>query len=103
MGTRAIARDTGIPRKLVSDLIHDAGLANGPGRPPVHHIDGAWLREQYLTHKRTMPDLAREVGVSVSTLRRHARQMSIPTRPRGGAGHVGALASVARPNASTKP
>jgi hypothetical protein len=44
-------------------------------------IDRDWLYEQYVTHRRTLTDLAREVGVSVSQMSRDAKAYEIPITP----------------------
>lgn len=46
-------------------------------------IDEDWLREQYLTRKRSTGDIAREVGVEDETIRRRLRQLDVPLRPQG--------------------
>jgi hypothetical protein len=90
-GTRTIASETGFSRKIVTQLINEAGLVSGPGRRPVHEIDSSWLREQYVTRKRTLPDIAAELSMSPVNLGRHARSLGVPLRPRGGASHAAAL------------
>lgn len=50
-------------------------------------IERDWLVEQYIHRRRTLPDLAREAGISRSAMARWARIHNIPLRPRGGASH----------------
>ncbi|MCI4674058.1 hypothetical protein [Candidatus Mycolicibacterium alkanivorans] len=47
-------------------------------------IDPDWLREQYVTHGRTLTDIGREVGLSVSRMGRRAKAHNITIRPPGG-------------------
>ena len=61
-----------------------------PGQPPpphapgVHHIDPAWLREQYVTWQRTLQSIANEIGCSTASLMNFAKEHGIPRRPRSG-------------------
>jgi hypothetical protein len=89
-----IARETGSSTKLVRQLLHDAGLPplRPTGRRPTHHLDPTWLREQYLTRRRTLPDIAAELGIPLTSLNRHAAKLGIPFRPPGPASHATALA-----------
>jgi hypothetical protein len=91
-GTRTIARETGLSRRLVGQLLKEVAPASRPGRRPRHNIDPVWLREQYITRKRTLPDIAAELGMSPPNLSRCAIGLDIPLRPRGGASHAAAVA-----------
>ena len=50
----------------------------------VHHVNLAWLREQYLTWQRTIADIADEIGCNSSNLAEFAKLQGILMRPRGG-------------------
>lgn len=52
----------------------------------VYLVDPAWLREQYITCRRTLIDIAIEIGCHKAVLRRFAHAHHIPIRPRSGAG-----------------
>ncbi|MCQ6552094.1 LysR family transcriptional regulator [Streptomyces sp. C10-9-1] len=52
-----------------------------------------WLIEQYVHRRRTLPDLAREAGMSTANMARWAHTHNIPLRPRGGASHQTVLRS----------
>lgn len=56
-----------------------------PGRATRHIIDPDWLYTQYIDHQRPLPDLARERGVSTTTMARWAKAYGVLLRPRGGA------------------
>ncbi|MFF2134330.1 LysR family transcriptional regulator [Streptomyces sp. NPDC058193] len=67
---------------------------SGPGLPEPgvrspydSPVKNGWLIEQYVHRRRTLPDLAREAGMSTATMARWAHTHSIPLRPRGGASH----------------
>jgi TniQ/Bacterial regulatory helix-turn-helix protein, lysR family len=47
-------------------------------------IDPEWLRDHYGTHGRTLTDIGREVGLSVSQMSRRAKAHNIAIRPPGG-------------------
>lgn len=62
-----------------------------PHTPPsctsgVFYINPAWLHEQYVTWRRTLTDIADEVGCTKASLTRFAKHHNIPLRPRSG-GH----------------
>ncbi|WP_326611417.1 TniQ family protein [Streptomyces scopuliridis] len=89
-----IATLTGFSRRVLTDLAKDYGipLREGPQdykrRGPVERD---WLIEQYVHRRRTLPDLARETGMSTANMARWAHTHNIPLRPRGGASHNTAL------------
>lgn len=89
-----IAKLTGISRAMLTALAHDYGipLRDGPGDYTRRGtIDRDWLYEQYVHHRRTLPELAREKGMSTANMTRWAHTHNIPLRPRGAASHRTAL------------
>lgn len=46
------------------------------------HVDPDWLREEYLTWWRSLPDIADDIGCSLFTLRAFAHTHGIPIRTR---------------------
>jgi hypothetical protein len=54
-------------------------------------VERDWLIEQYVHQRRTLPDLAREKGMSIANMARWAKTHNIPLRSRGGASHSQAL------------
>lgn len=91
---RVIATDIGVSRHTVTELAreYDIELRDGPQdykRRGV--IDRDWLFEQYVSLQRTLPDLAREKGMSTANMARWAHSHGIPLRPRGGASHHDAM------------
>src|SRR5262249_55424305 len=90
-GTRTIARETGLSRKLVGQLLKEVVPASRPGRRRRHNIDPAWLREQYITGNGTLPAIAADLGMPPPNRSRYAISLDIPLRPRGGASHAAAV------------
>ncbi|GAA2653265.1 TniQ family protein [Streptomyces vastus] len=88
-----ISELTGFSRGTLTALATEYGITLRPaGSQPRHQIvDRDWLHEQYVVQRRTLPDLARERGVSKATMRTWARLHQIPMRPPGGASHDTAL------------
>ncbi|SCD42287.1 TniQ family protein [Streptomyces sp. OspMP-M43] len=88
-----IATLTGFSRKVLTDLAKEYRI---PLRGPQDQkrrgtIERDWLIEQYVRRRRTLPDLARETGMSPANMARWARIHNIPLRSRGGASHSQAL------------
>ncbi|MEU8623777.1 LysR family transcriptional regulator [Streptomyces sp. NPDC048669] len=88
-----IATLTGFSRRVLTDLAKEYGI---PLRGPQDHkrrgtIERVWLIEQYVHRRRTLPDLARETGMSPANMARWAHTHNIPLRSRGGASHSQAL------------
>nr|VTP02046.1 DNA-binding transcriptional activator GcvA [Mycobacterium riyadhense] len=84
-----IAARVGVSRGVVTRLAHDYGI---PIRKRNNQegavIDRDWLHQQYMIHRRSIPDIARQCGLSDSTVAQWARIFGIPLRPKGGASHV---------------
>ncbi|MDX2680340.1 PadR family transcriptional regulator [Streptomyces sp. NY05-11A] len=77
-----IAQETGLPRHIVVEQARAVGLTIYYSRRP-HPIDEDWLREQYLTRKRSTYDIAQEVGTDDETIRRRIQRLGIALRPQG--------------------
>lgn len=54
-------------------------------------VERDWLIEQYVHQRTTLPDLAREKGMSTANMARWAKTHNTPLRSRGGASHSQAL------------
>jgi hypothetical protein len=66
--------------------------ATSPGTPADTHanvntiyLDPAWLRREYVTWRRSLPDIAGELGCKIATLKKFAHEHSIPLRRQSGA------------------
>jgi hypothetical protein len=79
---RHIAEETGIRREIVSEIAKEHGITLIRTRRPFP-IGEAWLREQYLTHKRSATDIANELGTEDMTVLRRLHHFGIPVRPTG--------------------
>ena len=83
---RDIAHVAGVSRQTMARLADDYKIdLRNVGRTTKYTIERDWFYTEYVTHGRPLPDLAREQGVSTSTMARWARTYEIPLRPRGGA------------------
>lgn len=91
-----IADITGFSRQTLMRLARAYGIPLRDGPQDYNRagiIDRDWLFEQYVNQRRTLPDLAREKGMSVANMTRWAHRHGIPLRPRGGRSHASALHS----------
>ena len=77
-----IAQETGIPRHIAVAHARSLGFTIRRTRKPFP-INETWLREQYLTHKRSTLDIAEELGTEDETVRRRLKHLKIPLRPPG--------------------
>lgn len=79
---RELQDQTGFPRKFLAERAreHQIPLAGACATAP---IDPDWLREQYLTRRRSYTDIAAELGVIDATVIAAARRHGIPSRPQG--------------------
>ncbi|WP_329620117.1 TniQ family protein [Streptomyces sp. NBC_01255] len=77
-----IAQETGIPRHIAIAHARTLGFSIRRTRKPFP-IDEPWLREQYLTRKRSTYDIAEELGTEDETVRRRLKHLKIPLRPPG--------------------
>lgn len=85
---KTIALRVGVSRGTVTRLASEYGIEMRPPYPePQHSVDAPWLYEQYVTRRRTLPDIAAECGMSTANLARWARKHQIPMRSRGGPSH----------------
>jgi len=83
-----IARRVGANEKIIARLARMYAI---PLRTPAERtrvaIDPDWLYDQYVTRRRTLTDLGREVGLTVSQMGRRAKAYNIAIRPPGGSSH----------------
>jgi hypothetical protein len=85
---RAIGKRVGVSRNTIVELLDEYGIAHQQRhRPSGIVISRDWLYDQYVDQRRTLPDLARETGMSTANMNRWAKTHNIPLRPRGGASH----------------
>lgn len=77
-----IAQATTIPRHVVVEQAKAHGITIRRTRRPTP-MDETWLREQYLTRKRSTNSIAQELGTTNETVRRRLQQLTIPLRAAG--------------------
>ncbi|MEU5547788.1 hypothetical protein AB0G85_36555 [Streptomyces sioyaensis] len=77
----ALAERFRVSRKVIDHLLNDYGIPRRHRQ--ARSIDAAWLRYEYVNRNRTLPDIAAELGISITYLNRRAKAMGIPLRPRG--------------------
>lgn len=85
-----IAADHGVARQTVSRVLDDAGVETHRGRRRAV-IDVDWLRQRYAVDRHTIPEIAAEVDVTMTTINRHLEAAGIPRRPRGSASRATAI------------
>jgi len=73
LSIRATAIKLGLSRQTVARTRDAYSIPSRPGRHPQFHISVEWLREQYVTERRNAASIARELGCSPTTIRRHLR------------------------------
>lgn len=91
LSLKEIGSRVGARPEAISRLAREYGIPLRKGRRPQVSIDRDWLYEQYVTRRRTLRELAREVGVSTTTMQRRADAHRIPLRPSGGPSHQQSL------------
>ncbi|MPY48452.1 TniQ family protein [Streptomyces acidicola] len=89
-----IATLTGFSRRVLTELAKEYGIPLRDGPQDYKRcgtVERDWLVEQYVHRRRTLPDLARETGMSTANMARWAHTHNVPLRPRGGGSHNTAL------------
>lgn len=86
----SIAAQYGVAKQTVARVIDPMPVARRNGSQRIE-IDPHWLRRRYLDDKRTIVELAEEVGVSRTLINRRLNEARIPTRPRGSASRADAI------------
>lgn len=89
LALKDIGDQLGVSRGVVARLAHDYDIPiHKPHNREAAVIDRDWLYQQYITHRRSLPDIAGQCGLSDSSVARWAKIFGIPLRPKGGASHV---------------
>lgn len=93
MSLRQIAARYDTSRQVVAALARRRGITlRLPLRQPVlPAVDHDWLQTQYVHHRRTLPELAAEKGMSTANMARWAHHHQIPLRSRGSPSHTATL------------
>ena len=74
----------GYPTRRVLAPAAPAGEPTQPPGPKTVYLDPTWLHREYVTWRRSMPDIATEIGCKVAALKKFAHEHGIPLRPRSG-------------------
>ncbi|CDJ99375.1 conserved hypothetical protein [Microbacterium sp. C448] len=85
-----IAFDHGVARQTVGRVLAAEEVETRRGRRSTV-IDPEWLRERYIVERHTIPEIAAEVGVTMTTINRHLEAAGIPRRARGSASRATAI------------
>lgn len=85
-----IAFEHGVARQTVGRVLAAEGVETRRGRRRAA-IDPEWLRKRYVVERRTIPEIAAEVGVTMTTINRHLEAADIPRRARGSASRATAI------------
>jgi hypothetical protein len=88
---RSLAAEYGIHRNTIAEIVHREGIPVPTGGRVTYDVDPDWLRTEYIDRRRTLPDIAAEVGTTPVNMARIARKNSIPLRDRGGTSHAASL------------
>ncbi|MFJ4552695.1 TniQ family protein [Streptomyces sp. NPDC088817] len=84
-----VATATGFTKTTLTRLAAEYGIPmrKRADYKPRGVVDRDWLFREYVENRRTLPELAREKGMSVMNMNRWAHAHGIPLRARGGASH----------------
>jgi hypothetical protein len=78
---RDVAATVGVCRQTVAQLARDYGITlRRAGTSTSLQIDRDWLYAEYVTKQRSLSDLARERGITVSCVSHHVKSCAIPIR-----------------------
>jgi hypothetical protein len=86
----------GTPTHWARSKYHWAKYCEGHYRTDAPYKSQAWLTEQYITLKRSVPDIANECGVNVATIIKFMKKFGIDRRDHKEA-HIGTQAGALNP------
>ncbi|MEV8267630.1 LysR family transcriptional regulator [Microbacterium sp. NPDC076911] len=90
VSVREIAIKHGVARQTAGRVLADEGVETRRGRRRTV-IDPEWLRRRHLDDRHTIPEIAVELGVTMTTINRHLETAGIPRRARGAASRATAI------------
>ncbi|WP_277243295.1 TniQ family protein [Mycolicibacterium obuense] len=89
MSLADIAANAGVSKPVISRLAREYGVEVATPGPKVKHpFEREWLTDQYVNRQRSLPEIAAETGVSITTVARWAKTFGIPLRSQGGGSHT---------------
>lgn len=71
-------------RRALIPVVSTRSPAETHAGPNTIYLDPAWLRQEYLTWRRNLADIAAELGCHVAVLKKFAHEHHIPLRPPSG-------------------
>lgn len=84
LSIRTIARTYDVDRKTLRRLMSKGGVSvMSKGERAARRVDPEWLRTRYIDDSATLSEIANELGISQSTVRRLARTHGLQLRPPG--------------------
>lgn len=72
-------------RRVLAPATSAGTPADTHGNVNTIYLDPPWLRREYVTWRRSLPDIAAELGCKIATLKKFAHEHGIPLRRRSGA------------------
>lgn len=85
-----LAERAGVSRQSIARMLADDGVTARRGRPVHVHLHRDWLKDQYETCRRTIPEIAKLANCSTSTIARRLKEYGV-ARPAGSGSEAGAL------------
>lgn len=81
LSLKTIGATLGVSRQTVTRLARDYGVTvRAAHRGKTFDVDKDWLYEQHITCRRSLNQIAAELGMSPANMTRWARKLSIPVR-----------------------
>jgi TniQ len=77
---RGIGATVGVSKATITQLARDYGITIRRDRRGKYAMDPEWLRDQHITHRRSLSQIGRGCGVSTAFIVNLARQHGIPVR-----------------------
>ena len=93
-GMRTIAAEYDVDRKTVRAVLIRGMPIGPPGARAKFVVDPEWLHAEYVDRRRTLPDIAQELGTTPPNVARMAVKYGIPLRSHGGSSHARNVAPV---------
>lgn len=82
MTTTALAQHYGCSPTTIANRLKRCGIPTRSARFRSANITVAVLRDLYYEQRLSIAAIARQLGVSISTIHNHRRALGIPRRPR---------------------
>lgn len=93
---RSLAAEHQVGRGALARELGRQGIRVPPGRRPIK-VDTEWLRTEYVDRRRTLTEIAAEIGTSPANMARIAHARGVPVRGRGVVTNAASVRSMAYP------